>query len=244
MSVICWIQIDENNELAFDFCYSAKIGAIQSNHKVSYFINSIDIPFSNDNIIVGSVEMCSNYLHANNLVIPEQISIRLFNDFIGREVNSDLLLNSISQFPVFIKPNNKIKEFNAFVANKQWDIDFEIYHQKINPSSLVQTQDVIDILSEYRVYINNKKIIGCEHYLGDCLLFPDKNIIESVFDIANKKLNNIAYTLDFGILDNGKTILIEVNDGWAIGNYGIDSYSYYQLIKNRWFQIINGVRNE
>jgi hypothetical protein len=31
--------------------------------------------------------------------------------------------------------------------------------------------------------------------------------------------------------------LIEINDGWAIGNYGLNPIDYFSFVKTRWLQI-------
>ena len=75
------------------------------------------------------------------------------------------------------------------------------------------------------------------------MLFPNKEFILNCIDTAKKELDYHSYTLDFGILENGKTILIEVNDAFAIGNYGLEPSDYYYFIRNRWLQI-TGVRHK
>jgi hypothetical protein len=45
------------------------------------------------------------------------------------------------------------------------------------------------------------------------------------------------YTLDIGIDDKGINYLIEINDGWAIGNYGLNPIDYFSFVKARWLQI-------
>jgi hypothetical protein len=41
--------------------------------------------------------------------------------------------------------------------------------------------------------------------------------------------------MDFGILDDGVTCLVEVNDGLSLGRYyGIDGIDYTQLLVARW----------
>ncbi|MFA6199045.1 MAG: ATP-grasp domain-containing protein [Bacteroidales bacterium] len=242
-SITCYIQTLDNDSM-FGFCHDAKIGAIDANHQVRYFSNSIDIPFNKYNVVVGSVEECSKWLQYNNITVPKSFDINNFVDFLGRRLYYNIPIKNINTFPVFIKPNSIIKEFNGFVANNKWDLSFEIYHQNLDTDLLVQSQEVIEIISEYRVYVNNNRIVGCKHYLGDCLTFPDKDIIQKCFALSLKYINSIAYTLDFGVLDSGQTVLIEINDGWALGNYGLDTSLYYQLIKNRWLQIIRENNNE
>jgi hypothetical protein len=52
----------------------------------------------------------------------------------------------------------------------------------------------------------------------------------------------IGYSIDVGInSDSGETVLIEVNDGWALGLYpwgNMSNESYVDLITKRWKQII------
>jgi hypothetical protein len=43
--------------------------------------------------------------------------------------------------------------------------------------------------------------------------------------------------MDFGVLEDGSTVLVECNDGWSIGNYGLCHLKYYQMLKDRWLQI-------
>ena len=52
----------------------------------------------------------------------------------------------------------------------------------------------------------------------------------------------IAYTIDIGILgcyqfcDN---VVVEYNDMWAIGNYGMPNDLYLRLLRDRYFEIVS-----
>ena len=39
--------------------------------------------------------------------------------------------------------------------------------------------------------------------------------------------------LDFGVTDDGRTLLVEVNDGYSIGSYGVESVEYAKLLSDR-----------
>ena len=43
----------------------------------------------------------------------------------------------------------------------------------------------------------------------------------------------VAYTLDVGVTADGDTILVEVNDMWAIGSYGFDAKMYALMCVRR-----------
>ncbi len=50
-----------------------------------------------------------------------------------------------------------------------------------------------------------------------------------------------AYAMDFGVTDSGATILVEVNDGYSLGNYGLDSLLYAKLLSARWAELTNTI---
>jgi len=55
----------------------------------------------------------------------------------------------------------------------------------------------------------------------------------------------ISFGMDWGITSAGPTILVEVNDGFSLGNYGLRGPEYTALIEARWRQLMglpdNGV---
>jgi hypothetical protein len=52
----------------------------------------------------------------------------------------------------------------------------------------------------------------------------------------------IAYSIDLGTLGQDRysmdTALVEVNDSFALGNYGIPSVVYAKMIEARWFEMV------
>jgi hypothetical protein len=224
-----------NNNLAFDFCYSAKLGAQEAGIEVSHFANIVDVPPSPYNIIVGSVEVCTQWLAQSSFTVPPVIDLLLFKDFLGRQV--EVLPISQVNIPAFIKPAYQHKAFTGFIADS--NLALAVWSEGFQGD--VISQQIIDIKSEYRMYINCQKIIGMKHYSGDCLLFPNSQFITSCVEKSYELLDNHSYTLDFGVLEDGTTVLIEPNDGWAVGNYGLDPLDYYYFVRNRWLQL-TGVR--
>ena len=49
--------------------------------------------------------------------------------------------------------------------------------------------------------------------------------------------NPKAYCIDVGILDNGETALIEINDAFSIGKYSMSNEVYAELLITRWNEI-------
>jgi hypothetical protein len=46
-----------------------------------------------------------------------------------------------------------------------------------------------------------------------------------------------GYVMDFGVTDKGETVLIEVNDGFSIGSYGLFHIDYAKLLAARWAEL-------
>ena len=43
--------------------------------------------------------------------------------------------------------------------------------------------------------------------------------------------------MDFGVTVDGRTLMIEVNDGYALGSYGLYYLDYAKLLSARWAQL-------
>jgi len=93
------------------------------------------------------------------------------------------------------------------------------------------------IQSEWRCYIHLNKILDIRNYSGDQWILPNKEYVESILK-ENFDTFPDAYTIDIGILENGNNVVIEFNDGWSSGNYGIDNSDYYKYLRARYFQIV------
>jgi hypothetical protein len=184
-----------------------------------------------DNVFIGSVEFMKEVfsrIGKTNIRVPENSNRQHLNMTLGE---AKVLSKSKN---IFIKPFD-IKLFTGFV------LDQMVYSSiaNISDDTMVMVYDVFPspIKSEWRCYIGRDRIIDIRNYSGDIFTTPDESYLESVIS-SNKGLFPTAYTIDIGILENGDNVVIEYNDMWAIGNYGIDNYEYFSLLKSRYFEIV------
>ena len=70
------------------------------------------------------------------------------------------------------------------------------------------------------------------------LTIPDTMTIYEIIE-QGKSLNVNAYSLDIGVDDKGRTLLIECNDAYALGCYGLNPIDYAKFISARWAQLFN-----
>lgn len=202
-----------------------------------YNENEVDEIPKSASVIVGYIQELQTFFEINGfgkqlaINIPSELNTP---DYLGRTLS----YMTIGEFrkqpfkPTFIKPARYPKEFMAGVITLPSSIEFLKDTPDDTPALL---SNIVDIVSEYRCYIINKKLVGIKHYQGDCRIFPNVQVIDNM--INDYKSAPRGYSIDVGILDSGKTILIEVQDGWALGNYGLEADVYARLLTTRWFEL-------
>jgi len=137
---------------------------------------------------------------------------------------------------VFVKPKSKAKLFTGFVINSNLDL-YRL--DGVAKDTDLYCSSVVNWLSEYRVFVIKSKIVGVKNYDGDESLKLNMEVIESaISDFEKSNQRTDAYGIDFGILDDGSTALIEWNDGFALGSYGLEKEIYTELIITRWNEIL------
>ena len=140
--------------------------------------------------------------------------------------------------PVFVKPV-KPKEFNGRVLNSCLDL---ISMAKKPDDLEVYISDPIEMLSEFRVYVLDGEILGVKHYHGDWSLVPSLDFVKNV--VKNYHGAPSAYGVDIGVNKDWDGFVVESNDGCNLGNYGLDSIHYGEMIVSRWLEIVNEKKSD
>ena len=245
-----YIESNDNKYPALEDGFTA-LGACKDfslEHKMLSDVTKI--PLDNATLI-GSVEWTESYFKYNNIQIPPPMDVtncdHLFTKRKMTKMGSEEFMESNTTWPIFIKPLDKVKDFYATQVKDKLDAHI-VLNSTISGdgyNGLLSVQEVLPpFISEWRVYINRKRILACKHYLGDSLTFPDAKLIrETFFHFATESIYKdwLSYTLDFGVYENKngelETCLIEANDGWAIGCYGLFPKMYLDFCADRFSQI-------
>ena len=183
-----------------------------------------------ENIIpVGSVEFVKKYCLLNDIVLPDNISYPSeLKGFLNREVWSGTY-NEV-KMDQFCKPKNT----KSFTGGIRADIE-----EKVKDNEPVWISDKVCFSSEWRFYILNKKILGYSRYdSGDNEQQPNVKAVEEMISLYLS--SPVGYSLDVGVVD-GKTTLVEANDGWSLGYYrwgNMKGEDYIKLITARWLEIV------
>lgn len=209
------------------------------------FYNTADIifksiPISEHDIVVGHVDQCRRIFKQHNAKDPDYLDYPTeLNKYLGRTVWKEKIKDFHKRIvqpdykPIFIKSVQQ-KLFTGFVCN-----NFSDY---LKISDLEDTVDIwcseiVNFESEYRIYIHKHDIVDCIRYKGSPWIAPNKEIVESMLNDLKNANMPIAYSIDVGIINN-QTYLVECNDAFALGNYGINPRIYAEMLRDRWYQII------
>jgi hypothetical protein len=135
---------------------------------------------------------------------------------------------------IFLKPK-ETKMFSGMVYDKMF-ID-TLRHLPPETEVLAYETFSSKISSEWRFYVMDNKIEDCKNYSGRIDIFPDFSYVNRVISSYNGIMPS-AYTIDIGILDDGENVVVEFNDMWAIGNYGVENELYLRMLRRRYFEIV------
>ncbi|MBD2163710.1 ATP-grasp domain-containing protein [Calothrix membranacea FACHB-236] len=138
---------------------------------------------------------------------------------------------------IFAKPAVRRKRFTGCVMESEYDL-YRVYG--VSRQEKLLCSEVVSWLSEYRVYVVHSEIRSIDHYDGNANVLLDREKIQFAIETLDNAGESYAgYAIDFGVLDSGETALIEMNDGFAIGAYKINSKDYTDMILARWEELLS-----
>lgn len=190
-----------------------------------------------NNPFVGSIDTMT--ILFNNLgKYPEPIDFPesiIKTGLLNREITKMKLNDFIEDFkinknPRFIKPL-QTKLFDGTVIINETQLNYLNFD-----NCDVFVSKPIDIISEHRIYIHNKKAIYSCNYSGDFRINPYFDYVDLL--IENYQDQPVAYTIDIAILRDKSITVVEFNDFWSIGSYGLFSEDYAKMLLDRYNQII------
>ncbi len=191
-----------------------------------------------EDVVVGHIGIIRTRLFELGIKVPEINYPEELKRFLGRKIWTSRI-NTINEhpelWPVFVKPFEG-KKFTGVVVRSPKDL---IGCGGNDDNGEVYCSEVINIIAEWRCFVRYGKILAIKPYYGDWHAHYDPSVIEEA--VSSYTSAPAGCALDFGVTDKGKTLLIEVNDGYALGCYGLPSIDYAKLESARWAQLTNTV---
>lgn len=206
---------------------------------------------------VGNVPFLQEAFRLSGIPMPEPLTYHhSILPYLGRPLHSwkagELRRISVPR-PIFIKPA-QTKLFTGFVMSPAMPLEqysvadresFQTY-QKIADDEDLWTSPVVKFASEWRYYIQNGEIMGTSRYDPDGhddAPAPDPKVVNQAAKAAWEALKH-PFALDVGVLEpSGKTVVVELNDAWAVGLYGTGApapspENYLSFLYDRWQSLL------
>lgn len=232
----------ENGQFSNISHLTAFLGLREFGYEIQLFSwDELDtLPITRDTLVAGGIPAVVKALSRLDIEVPFLPAIPdSLHTFAGRKVWHSTLGEIRTHFtggqpkPVFFKPvPTDRKLFNGTVAKVFRDLILTAAHPADLP---VFCSELVSFVSEYRVFVLQREIIGCKHYKGDYRIAPDFGVIDAA--VAAFEGCPAAYGIDFGITKDGKTLLVEVNDGYSLGCYGLGETRYARMLEVRWREL-------
>lgn len=212
---------------------------IECNLVAADVIENGSLPLTRKTLVAGGIRTVESAIKqigmrmpvANNL--PDELE-----SYFGRSIQKTTLGKVRSDWrdakpnSCFLKPLDQNKLFPAIAL---FDRDDLATLDSLPDDVRVIVSEYVLFESEWRVFVVNGDVIGLSHYQGDCFTSPDSSTIKSA--IRDFKTAPAGYGIDFGVLSNGRTVIVEANDGYSLGSYGLNSVDYTRMLEARWFEL-------
>lgn len=186
--------------------------------------------------VAGFIGDVHRALQVMNKPIPENVDYpEELKGYLGRVIREGTLddLRRHPGEPMFVKPKEH-KAFSGFL----WTGDGVsrrriVTHGDETPVFLCAP---VTFEAEFRSFVLYGQVIDCRKYKGDWSKAPDKDTVLSAAKLMGKERH--AYCLDWGVTSDGRTLLVEMNEGYSFGHYGLAPVSYARMLSARWTQMV------
>ncbi len=234
-----YIQTDKSGEFYNVNAFIANEGFKHFGFETEKFYRIEEINDENpENVIVGGIgnvrkrlEILGITRNQNEIDYPIELQ-----KYLGRRIWKSTLETILAEqkFNIFIKPDIETKKFAGKVFKNE--LDFIGLIDENSPTKVL-CSEIINFNAEFRCFIRYKEILDIRRYKGDWNKAINLEIVKNA--ISDFKTQPNSFALDFGITDDNKTVLVEVNDGHSLGSYGISSQNYAKFLSARWSQLTN-----
>lgn len=187
-----------------------------------------------EDVVVGYVDTVRERLYDFGFLTPEIDYPDELQKYLGRKIRKTTM-NEVSddptKWPVFVKPIED-KQFTGVVVHSSKDL-IGCGIPGVNQD--VYCSEVVDFAAEWRCFVRYGKILSVRPYKGDWRRQYDHRVIENALkDFSSAPA---GYAADFGITRDGRTLLVEINDGYSLGCYGLFYIDYAKLLSARWAEL-------
>lgn len=231
-----------SNEICTESTYAAFYGFSLMGAEIIFFDAKEGPPegLMRSDIIVGWIGNVKKGLINLGIEPPKELDYPdSLRKYLGRNVwesNLYKIYNDSTTWPVFVKPKLG-KQFTGKLVEKLGDM----IGLGSQDNRDIWCSDPMDFKSEWRTFVRYGQILDSRCYKGDFRVSPDWSLVEEAIEAYTEQ--PASFTMDVGpvLQEDGtyKTCIVEVNDGYAMGGYGLFPTQYAKMISARWCEMVN-----
>lgn len=158
------------------------------------------------------------------MVPPDDYPLAL-RPLLKRKVWEGKLIDVERHAPIFVKPRDKVKRFTGKIVDEYREIP------GVSKQTDVWFSEIVKFRDEYRVFILEGEILGGFSSGGFSFgKIPEIEIDRPVVEEAIRLLGKLTVALDFGIIEDGSTALVEANWPYSLGDYGLPTEKFAEFL--------------
>lgn len=201
-----------------------------------------ELPLGRDTLVAGGVPVVEAALAAIGVAAPPADNLpAALAEYRGRRVWATTWGELRAQYgrkgppePLWVKSLRRNKAFPSLAV---YDADDIQSASALPDAHEVLVSEYVTFVSEWRCFVRNGQVIDLCRYQGDVFRYPDAKVVkDAVADLGRSA--PAGYGIDFGVLTDGRTVLVEVNEGYSLNPYGLESMEYAELLEARWRQLV------
>ncbi|HEX8426329.1 ATP-grasp domain-containing protein [Hymenobacter sp.] len=232
-----FINQDQFGEWVNTSCFAAADGFRQMGWEIVPLPPATTPPTDDPaDVVVGHIDQVEDALRALGRPVPPALDYpNELQSFLGRRIWQSTI-NAVAadpaQWPVFVKPMLARKKFTGVLVRHFRDL-MGCGDQAENTP--VWCAEPVQFVAEWRCFVRYGRVLAAQPYRGDWRAHFDPRVVEAA--VAAYTSAPCAYALDIGLTATGATSLIEVNEGYAVGSYGLPPLQYAKFLSARWAEL-------
>ena len=236
-----FVQRGEHGEIMSEPAYAFWNGARMLGYDPEFFtVATIDeIEISRETVVHGGVGMVRRAFERLGIPQPrvDGLPPEELKSFYGRRLWATTMAEVRQGYEdghhFFIKPLKRHKAFTGLVMRPvistlartaHFEDDFEI-----------MASDVVHFDAEYRLFVYKGEVLDARLYRGDFRKRLDFSVADQVIEAYTDA--PVAYSIDLGLAEDGRTLVVELNDCFSLGTYGFPAIPYARMVLDRWEEI-------
>jgi hypothetical protein len=234
-----------DGEIASDCCYTAWRGFRIKRMPIEFFqwpeLKAGKVSLSPETLVVGGMEEVFHALKTIGVQSPAALNLpECLTRFRGRRIWISTFGELHRKFRAgqgeraFVKPLSAAKAFTGYVTANLDDFEPTI---RFPAHMELLCSEPVEIVTEWRYFVHKNEVVGVSHYAGDPLRHPDEATVRAAVTEYQAEAP-AAYAIDFGKTADDQTLLVEVNDMFALGCYGLSSLRYANMLEDRWGEVV------